>query len=146
MQGILVTTPLNREKMCTREMSILLNEVSFPTQFPSIIIPYKFILFLISCCTKLILNLKKKYADATIGEEIRTTKAEEDSIEDAFNAELAALNGSSTEKRFWGVDIGIDCCLFIKVLLHNILYTLILYDRASRLTLASAQRSEKTFL
>ncbi len=37
------------------------------------------------------------------------------SIEDAFAKEMKSLKAPPKEKRFWGVEVGLDCCVFIKV-------------------------------
>ncbi len=43
---------------------------------------------------------------------------EETNVEDDFENEMQALKAPAKKRRFWGVEIGLDCCVFIKVSLN----------------------------
>ncbi|KAJ3100050.1 hypothetical protein HDU97_002534 [Phlyctochytrium planicorne] len=71
---------------------------------------------------KEVMNLLDEYADMWYGEVGTSTQQNsdddeenEESIEDAFAKELKGLKGSAKTKRFHWLDIGIDCCFFIKM-------------------------------
>ncbi|KAJ3211536.1 hypothetical protein HDU67_004439 [Dinochytrium kinnereticum] len=88
MKGILASCTLNKDKLATKEMMSLLSE----------------------------------YADMWYGEEGLASAGDADddeeaekSIEEAFAKEMQGLKGPSKKKRFHWLDIGIDCCFFIKV-------------------------------